>query len=136
MAQCFRSWEAMAPGTCSAGAAMPALEVWTERGRDRVVTLTEASYTIGSDAQSADIALDDGTVSRVHAILERVGTTWLVRDLGSRNGTRLNGERLTGQRRLRDGDEILVGRTPARVPRRRRRAPTAPPTRSRRRPRT
>jgi pSer/pThr/pTyr-binding forkhead associated (FHA) protein len=47
----------------------------------------------------------------VHAILEQVGNTWLVRDLGSRNGTRLNGERLTGQRRLRDGEEVLVGRT-------------------------
>jgi pSer/pThr/pTyr-binding forkhead associated (FHA) protein len=100
-----------APGTRSAGAAMPAVEVWTDRGRERVVTLTETSYTIGSDASSATIAVDDGTVSRVHAVLERVGTTWLVRDLGSRNGTRLNGERLTGQRRLHDGEEVLVGRT-------------------------
>lgn len=90
---------------------MPALELWAGRGWDRVVTLTQTSYTIGSDPESADIALADATVSRVHAIVEQIGTTWLVRDLGSRNGTRLNGERLTGQRRLRDGEEILVGRT-------------------------
>src|SRR5262249_15113126 len=44
-----------------------------------------------------------------HAVLERVGTTWLVRDLGSRNGTLLMGERLIGQQRLRHGDEIHVG---------------------------
>jgi pSer/pThr/pTyr-binding forkhead associated (FHA) protein len=90
---------------------MPALELWSGRGRDRVVTLTDEAYTIGSDPESADLALADPAVSRVHAVLEQVGTTWLVRDLGSRNGTRLNGERLTGQRRLRDGEEILVGRT-------------------------
>ena len=101
-----------APRTDAFGrGAMPALELWSGGGRDRVVTLTEASYTLGSDPESADIALADATVSRVHAILEQVGTTWLVRDLGSRNGTRLNGERLTGQRRVRDGEEILLGRT-------------------------
>jgi hypothetical protein len=87
---------------------MPAVEVWSERGRDRIVTLAVPTYTIGSDPES-DISLDDRTVSSVHAVLERVGTTWLVRDLGSRNGTLLMGERLTGQRRLRHGDEIQVG---------------------------
>ena len=90
---------------------MPAVELWTGRGRDRVLTLVHSSYTIGSDPESADIALADPAVSRVHASLERVGTTWLVRDLGSRNGTRVNGERLTSQRRLRDGEEVLLGRS-------------------------
>ena len=88
---------------------MPALELWSGRGRDRIVTLAGVTCTIGSDAASVDIALEDAAVSRVHAVLEKVGTTWLVRDLGSRNGTRLNGERLTGQRRLRDGEELLLG---------------------------
>lgn len=90
---------------------MPSVELWNGRVRDRVVTLVESTYTIGSDPESADIALIDGTVSRVHASLERVGGTWLVRDLGSRNGTRLNGDRLNGQSRLRDGEEIFIGRT-------------------------
>ena len=98
-------------GAGRSGVAVPAIELWTERGRERVVTLAEASYTIGSDPSSADIGLDDAAVSRVHAILERVGSTWLVRDLGSRNGTRLGRKPLTGQRRLRDGEEIFVGRT-------------------------
>jgi pSer/pThr/pTyr-binding forkhead associated (FHA) protein len=90
---------------------MPALEVWGDRGRDRVVTLSDGPYTLGSDEGSADIALADPAVSRVHAIFERVGTAWLLRDLGSRNGTRVNGDRLTSQRRLHDGDEVMVGRT-------------------------
>jgi pSer/pThr/pTyr-binding forkhead associated (FHA) protein len=76
-----------------------------------VVTLLHASYTIGSDGDGADIVLDDTTVSGIHALFERVGTTWLLRDVGSRNGTRVNGDRLTGQIRLRDGDEILAGRS-------------------------
>ena len=61
---------------------MAALELWSGRGMDRVVTLSELSLTIGSDPESADLALDDPAVSRVHAILEQVGSTWLVRDLG------------------------------------------------------
>ena len=52
---------------------MPALELWSGRGMDRVVTLSEVSLTIGSDPESADLALDDPAVSRVHAILEQVG---------------------------------------------------------------
>jgi SARP family transcriptional regulator, regulator of embCAB operon len=60
-----------------------------------------------------DIALLwDPEVSRVHALLERVGTDWTIRDDGlSRNGTWVNGERLSGSRRLVDNDTIRVGRT-------------------------
>ena len=90
---------------------MPALELWSTHGWERVITLTGPTHTIGSDPESADIPLADAAVSRVHAVLEQVGTAWLVRDVGSRNGTRLGGERITGQRRLRDGDEIMAGHT-------------------------
>jgi pSer/pThr/pTyr-binding forkhead associated (FHA) protein len=60
-----------------------------------------------------EIALEwDTEVSRVHAALERVGEDWVVADDGlSRNGTWVNGERVTGRRRLRDGDVIAVGGT-------------------------
>jgi len=90
---------------------MAAIEFFTGNFRDRRVSLDERVYTIGSDAESVELAVKDPTVSRVHAGLERVGTSWLVRDLGSRNGTRVNGDVLLGQHRLRDNDEILVGRT-------------------------
>jgi DNA-binding CsgD family transcriptional regulator len=55
----------------------------------------------------------DPEVSRVHAQLERVGGEWAVIDDGlSRNGTFVNGERVTGRRRLRDGDRVVFGDTP------------------------
>jgi pSer/pThr/pTyr-binding forkhead associated (FHA) protein len=54
----------------------------------------------------------DAEVSRVHAALERVGDEWVVGDDGlSHNGTWVNGRRVTGSRRLADGDVILVGTT-------------------------
>ena len=53
----------------------------------------------------------DPTVSRLHAVIERFESGWCVSDLGSSNGTYLNGERIWAVRRLRNGDEIRVGRT-------------------------
>jgi len=90
---------------------MARLEIADGTWSRRVVTLDGAALTLGSDVESVAVPINDPTVSSVHALLDRVGTTWLLRDVGSRNGTRLNGRRLTGQERLRDGDEILVGRT-------------------------
>lgn len=60
-----------------------------------------------------DIALAwDPTVSRLHARLERIGEAWTFSDEGlSRNGSYLNGRRVTGRRRLHDGDTIRVGST-------------------------
>ncbi|MFL5829479.1 MAG: FHA domain-containing protein [Solirubrobacteraceae bacterium] len=68
--------------------------------------------TVGRVSPS-DICLDwDTEVSRVHAELERLGENWTVADDGlSRNGTHLNGEKVVGRRRLRDGDVIRFGRT-------------------------
>jgi pSer/pThr/pTyr-binding forkhead associated (FHA) protein len=68
--------------------------------------------TIGRRARN-DIALEwDAEVSRLHAALERAGADWILVDDGlSRNGTWVNGERLVGRRRLRDGDVIAVGET-------------------------
>src|SRR6266516_4887425 len=63
--------------------------------------------------QSADLVLDwDEEVSRVHARFERAGDDWEVVDEGlSRNGTFVNGQRLSGRQRLRDGDTLQFGRT-------------------------
>jgi pSer/pThr/pTyr-binding forkhead associated (FHA) protein len=67
---------------------------------------------VGRD-DHADIALDwDPHVSGLHAELRRTSGSWLVIDDGlSRNGTFVNGERVVGRRRLRDVDEIKVGKT-------------------------
>jgi predicted component of type VI protein secretion system len=68
--------------------------------------------TLGRD-RANDVALGwDHQVSRVHAELERVGADWTISDDGlSRNGTFVNGGRLGGRRRLRDGDCLRLGRT-------------------------
>jgi DNA-binding CsgD family transcriptional regulator len=60
-----------------------------------------------------DLALEwDNEVSRTHAHLERMGPDWTLVDDGlSRNGSFVNGERVVGRRRLRDGDVLRVGRT-------------------------
>ena len=68
------------------------------------------SVVVGRD-ESSDVALPwDGEVSRVHAVLERIGADWTVVDDGlSANGTFVNGERVQGRRRLRDGDKLRIG---------------------------
>ncbi len=66
---------------------------------------------IGRSPRS-DIVLDaDGQVSRTHAVLDRIAGRWILRDAGSRNGTRVNGEPVRGRVRLRAGDEIRIGRS-------------------------
>ena len=71
-----------------------------------------SSLTIGRGS-GCDVRLPwDEKVSRLHAELDRVGLSWTVVDDGlSRNGTFLNGERVTGRRPLRDGDTFVLGET-------------------------
>jgi hypothetical protein len=84
----------------------------TDDGRQQRWQLPPAggTLTVGR-APSAEVCLsEDSQVSRVHAVLERVGGLWTIVDDGlSRNGTFLNGRRLTHRARLRDRDKIRVG---------------------------
>ena len=68
--------------------------------------------SIGRSAGN-DVALGwDTEVSRLHAELERLGDEWTASDDGlSRNGSFVNGQRISGRHRLRDGDVLRVGRT-------------------------
>jgi predicted component of type VI protein secretion system len=68
--------------------------------------------TIGRQP-ACDISLpEDPSVSRVHAVLERIGAEWtLVDDGSSRNGSFVNGQRVHGRQLLRDGDTVRVGDT-------------------------
>ena len=83
-------------------------------GSQAIVSLDEVGdrLTIGR-RDGNDIVLSwDAEVSRVHAALERIGPDWLIADDGlSHNGTWVNGDRVTGRRRLQDGDVIAVGAT-------------------------
>jgi hypothetical protein len=81
-------------------------------GTQQILPLSDARerLTVGR-IESTDIALTwDASVSRVHAELVRVAEDWTVADDGlSRFGSYVNGQRLTGRRRLEDGDRIQIG---------------------------
>ena len=78
----------------------------------RLIELQGDRVVVGRDAGN-DLALPwDVGVSRVHALLERLGGSWTVVDDDlSRNGTFVNGQRLRGRRRLNDRDLLRVGAT-------------------------
>ena len=63
---------------------------------------------------SNTIQLLDKIVSKEHCIIERRGPSLVLRDLGSLNGTYINGERVNGERELKHGDDIALGGTRAR----------------------
>ncbi len=87
---------------------------FVEDGREVTFVLDDTAdrLSIGR-GPGIDLRLDgDETVSQLHAELERLGRHWVVSDEGlSRHGSYLNGDRLSGRCRLRDGDELRVGAT-------------------------
>ena len=86
------------------------LEVWKPSGRE-LVPLEGERVTLGK-ASSNVVALDhDPTVSRLHAIVENHGSAWSIRDVGSRNGTYVNGDKIESERVLRSGDEVRLGKS-------------------------
>jgi len=78
-------------------------------GGKRIV-VGDSGLTLGR-SRSSDVMVDDANVSRAHAEIRPHGSTWVLSDLGSTNGTRLNGRRVTQPEVLGPGDEIEVGTT-------------------------
>jgi pSer/pThr/pTyr-binding forkhead associated (FHA) protein len=85
-----------------------------EDGRQLIVVLPRDRWrlTVGRKPES-DIALGwDVEVSRAHALLELVGDQWTLVDDGlSSNGSYVNGQRVVGRQRLRQGDRLCFGST-------------------------
>jgi hypothetical protein len=80
----------------------------------RRVVLDQDKVTLGR-LPECELAVADAGVSRRHAEVRRgADNTWVVSDLGSTNGTKLNGLRISDARQLEDGDEITVGSTSVR----------------------
>ena len=86
------------------------LELFGPEGTDRLV-LEGDRITIGRDDSNDVVLPEDLTVSRRHAVLERLAAGWSVSDLDSLNGTLVNGEALSQPRPLYSGDEIEIGET-------------------------
>lgn len=70
----------------------------------------ERELEIGRGEENG-LVLQDGFVSNRHARVLASGDGWWVEDLGSRNGTLVNGRRIRGRRRLSSGDQLTVGCT-------------------------
>ncbi len=92
-------WQAATQAAGQPAAGWPALPF--PAGRERL-------FTIGRDG-GCDLVLADLTVSRRHARLERDGSGWLLQDLGSTNGTRLNGWLVSSPVPVRAGDQVSFG---------------------------
>ncbi len=60
--------------------------------------------------RSEDVQLADSRVSKQHAEISRQNGRWVIRDLGSANGTWVNGQRITTLCELEEGDQLKIGR--------------------------
>ncbi|WIG98969.1 FHA domain-containing protein [Myxococcus sp. SDU36] len=79
-----------------------------DEGRKTVVPFVRDEITIGRQ-EGNTIRLTERNVSRRHARLVRLNGHVVVEDLGSYNGTRINGERIAGQSPLKEGDLVQIG---------------------------
>ncbi len=79
-----------------------------ERG-SRVVDLPDGVDVTFGRSRGATVHVESEKVSRMHARVKRIGDVIEVEDLGSRNGTRVNGEKIEGILRVATGDEIAIG---------------------------
>ena len=77
---------------------------------DSVTELSRLRTTIGRSARN-DLCVEDPFASRLHAEIRRRGDAFWISDLGSANGTLINGARLTTQVQLSDHDIIRIGET-------------------------
>ena len=73
------------------------------------MTLNEGRIVLGRSETCALSYPNDTMLSRTHLAFEPEGSEWVLCDLGSTNGTQLNGQRITGRKELRVGDKIVAG---------------------------
>jgi signal transduction histidine kinase len=89
---------------------MARLFLVTPRGNVELVELEGNSVTLGRGADNQLSFPEDPGLSRHHLAVEKVNARWRVRDLRSKNGTVVNGRRLTEPLELQPGDRIAAGR--------------------------
>jgi DNA-binding NtrC family response regulator len=100
-------------GAASSGPAAAAQSYFLifEANSSRVFPLPFSGEVVAGRAESADLRLDDGGVSRHHARIVLNGAHAHVVDLQSHNGTILNGERIVGAMPLGSGDTLVLSKT-------------------------
>ncbi len=100
--------------TASERLAEPLREPDHRRGTARLrnegrTTVLDAEGGVIGRSRDADVQLQDQNVSRHHAEVRPSGGSWIVRDLGSTNGVKVNGRRIQGPQSLKQGDTIELG---------------------------
>ncbi|HET8542366.1 MAG TPA: FHA domain-containing protein [Anaeromyxobacter sp.] len=85
------------------------LVIEDEAGTRSIVPFAGEPIVVGRAPEGVTFRLTDRNVSRRHARFVLQNGSAFVEDLGSLVGTRVNGERITGKRRLRDGDLVQIG---------------------------
>ena len=85
------------------------LLIHTPDGKTRALPLDRDRYTLGRSSANELCYSEDAGLSRQHLVLERDGDGWSVRDLNSKNGTFVNGSRITAALPLGPNDRITAG---------------------------
>lgn len=85
-----------------------ALLLWMEDGEIKARWPLEGAITTIGRWQDNDVVVDDRWVSRHHARLRRDGDQYIIEDLDSKNGTLVNGRRISEPMALADGDEVQM----------------------------
>jgi phosphoserine phosphatase RsbU/P len=85
------------------------LIVRTPDGKSRAVPLENATISVGRAASNDLCYGDDAGLSRQHLVFEKIGAGWTIRDLNSKNGTHVNGARITDAHPLSVGDRVSAG---------------------------
>jgi phosphoserine phosphatase RsbU/P len=85
------------------------LVIQSPDGNSRIIPLGVDRVGLGRSSNNELCYPDDSGLSRQHLAFEKSGDDWVVRDLGSKNGTQVNGTRIAGPHVLKSGDRITAG---------------------------
>ncbi len=96
-------------GTARQASLVRELVITPPDGGPRTIPLDHDRVTLGRSSANELCYADDAGLSRQHLMVEKRGEDWTVRDCGSKNGTMVNGLRITGTHTLKPGDRITAG---------------------------
>jgi serine phosphatase RsbU (regulator of sigma subunit)/pSer/pThr/pTyr-binding forkhead associated (FHA) protein len=88
---------------------VPTLLIHTPDGKTRTFALDRDRFTLGRAGNNELCYPDDAGLSRQHLAIEKVGDSWTIRDMGSKNGTFVNGNRIAAPHNLDPNDRITAG---------------------------